>query len=106
MSKKPRRSRHRVPVLEMVSDPIDERYQREVDYSTSRLERAYRKAQAALEAAQRRADKAAQAAQVNLGDVRLQRESRKFDRLVAERVAELLRIEKLMVSVPWCGSNE
>lgn len=100
MSKKPRRSRHRVPVFDMVSDPIDERYQREVDYSTSRLERAWRKAQAALEAAQRRAEKAAAAAAANLADVRLQRDLRRLDREVAERMAEVLRIEHLM-ALPW-----
>lgn len=102
MSKKPQKSRHRVPVREMVSDPIDDRYQREVDYSTARLERAWRKAQAALEASRRKAERAALAAAANLADVRLQREHRRLDREVAERMTELLRIEQLMSAVPWC----
>lgn len=56
MSKKPRRSRHRVPILEMRSDPITPEYQAEIDQSVARLERRYRKAEAALQAAERRAE--------------------------------------------------
>jgi hypothetical protein len=56
MSKKPKRSRHRVPpqALGLHSDPIDEHYAHEVERATSRLERQYRQAQLALEKAQSR----------------------------------------------------
>lgn len=97
MSKKPHKSRHRVPVL---SDPesatLDERYQREVDYSSSRLERAYRKAQNALAAAEKRAAKAEAAYVRNVRNVRLRRDHERLQILVEDRRAELRQIELLM----------
>jgi hypothetical protein len=55
MSKK-HKSRHRIPdcALQLRSDPIDERYQTEVDYATNRLQRRYERAVRARDAAQRR----------------------------------------------------
>jgi hypothetical protein len=57
VSKKPARSRHRIPACALQSrlEPISERYQTEVDMSTTRLEQRYRRAQKALEAAEQRA---------------------------------------------------
>lgn len=55
MSKKPSQSRHRIPafVLDnaMQCDPIDDRYQAEIDASMAKLERQFAKAQKAHEAA-------------------------------------------------------
>lgn len=97
MTKKPRRSRHRIPLL---ADPesvvLDDRYQREVDYSSSRLERAYRKAQNALAAAEKRAAKAEAAFVRNVRNVRLRRDHERLQALVEDRRAELRQIEKLM----------
>ncbi|MEN6535089.1 MAG: hypothetical protein ABFD89_15600 [Bryobacteraceae bacterium] len=62
MSKKPPRSRHRIPsfVLEQKSDPIDDRYEVEVEASTARLERRYRKLQKALANAEAKASRIAE----------------------------------------------
>lgn len=60
MSKRPKRSRHRIPAIAFApkdSEHVDERYQAEVDAAMSRLERMYRNAQKALEAAERRAER-------------------------------------------------
>ena len=106
MSKKPKHSRHRVPVLAMTSDPISERYQIEVNISTNRLEQRYRKAVKALEAAERRAERAR----------RLLTESRSksrataahYDRLlliVEDRRRELREIERLMMPTDYAGRD-
>lgn len=58
MSKKPKKSRHRVPFREMASDPITEDYQAEVDHSTAELERRYARAEKALERAKQKAERA------------------------------------------------
>jgi len=106
VSKKPHRSRHRVPTLAaVVSDPVDERYQCEVDYSTARLEKAWRKAQAGLEAAERRSAKAAQVAHRSLHNVRLQREHQRLIRLVEVRRAELREVEKLMTPEAYASRD-
>lgn len=98
MSKKPLRSRHRIPTLTVVtSDPIDERYQQEIDRSTARLEKAYRKAQSALEAAQRRAAKAREALERQRHNRSLKREHDRLVSLVEERMRELREIERLMM---------
>lgn len=57
MSKKPKQSRHRVPVLAVVEAVIDDVYQAEIDQSQSRLEARYRKAEKALAAAEIKAER-------------------------------------------------
>lgn len=96
MSKKPTRSRHRVPTItEIRSDPIDDRYQREVDHSVAKLEQRYRRAQKALDAAERRAERA-----------RTQRRPIKasvadLERAVEDRRRELREIEALMMPAAY-----
>lgn len=62
MSKRPKRSRHRIPdcALQPKSEPITERYQAEIDASTARLEQRYRKAEKALAAAEAKAERVRQ----------------------------------------------
>jgi hypothetical protein len=82
MAKK-RRSRHRIPAcaLELKSDPIDERYQTEVDYATNRLQRRYERAVKARDAAQRRLALAlTQSAKASrLAELRRQVEMREYE---------------------------
>lgn len=91
MVTKKRKSRHRIPVEALVlrSDPVDGRYQREVDAATNRLERRYRRAVQAREKAQQRLSVAAASnAKVScLTELRRQLEIREY---------ELAEIEKLM----------
>jgi len=54
---KPRKSRHRIPVLAVVEAVIDDVYQAEIDQSQSRLEARYRKAEKALAAAEIKAQR-------------------------------------------------
>ena len=58
MSKKPKHSRHRVPVLTMASDLITEDYQSQIDASMARLESRYHKADKALRFAEVKAERA------------------------------------------------
>ena len=58
MSKKPKRSRHRVPTLAMASDEVTTEYQGEVDASMERLRRRYEKAQKALAQSEEKAERA------------------------------------------------
>ena len=100
MSKKPKRSRHRVPAPQtMRSDPISERYQIEVDYATNRLQRRYERALKARDAAQARLLAAIErdAKASHLAELRRQVEIREY---------ELGEIMKLMqpgnrTKVPW-----
>lgn len=94
-----RKSRHRIPLREMHSDPIDDRYQTEVDYSTNRLQRRYERMIKARDAAQHRLavaiERNRQASQ--LAELRRQLELREY---------ELIEIVKLMQpntrsNVPW-----
>jgi hypothetical protein len=55
---KARASRHRVPLLQMKSDPITPEYQAEVDQSMARLEARYLRAEKALAAAELKAERA------------------------------------------------
>ena len=57
MSKKPKQSRHRVPVLAVAEAVIDDDYQTEIDQSQSRLEARDRKAEKALAAAEVKAER-------------------------------------------------
>lgn len=86
MSKRPKKSRHRIPSnLPMRSDIITDRYQVEIDRSTTRLERHWRRAKKALVAAEAKHARAAGAARV-----------RELGKLVAMRRDELQKIEILM----------
>lgn len=104
MSKKPKCSRHRVPTLTMVSDPVTPEYQAEVDRSMARLERRHVKAQKALEAAEKRAAKAAVAAQ-NIRDHKAQVRHRDLLAVVEERRRELHQIELLMMPSNYSGRD-
>jgi len=101
MSKHPKRSRHRIPdcALELHSDPISERYQVEVDYSTNRLMRRYERALKARDAA---------LAKLNTAITRNARAARlaELQRQLDIREYELGEIVKLMQpgdrsKVPW-----
>lgn len=60
MSKKPSRSRHRIPPTRTIqADPVDARYQREVDRDTARAEQRYRAALDAVERARAKAERLA-----------------------------------------------
>jgi tRNA(Glu) U13 pseudouridine synthase TruD len=95
VSKKPARSRHRIPTLSVrPSDPVDERYQAEVDASVSRLTRRY-------EAAHKRLEKAVVRALI-LANLPTPKPTEK--RLLADVMAEVQRrreelaeIERLMM---------
>ena len=58
MSKKPKRSRHRVPTLAMASDEVTTEYQSEVDASMERLRKRYEKTQKALTQSEEKAERA------------------------------------------------
>ncbi len=93
---KVRKSRHRIPTLTMTSDPIDERYQAEVDAATNRLERRHRRAQLALQKAEARALRAQQLHATQPS--RANRDIRNsLERLVEQRRRELRDIERLML---------
>lgn len=101
MSKKPKHSRHRVPAQALVvrSDPVDERYQVEVDYATTRLQRRYERSLKARDAVLRRLRAAIErnAKASYLAELRRQLEIREY---------ELEEIVKLMQPgnrqrVPW-----
>lgn len=90
------KSRHRVPTLTAMPEPvISERYQTEIDMSTQRLERRYRKAQRALEAAEKRAARAWADVVKNARGAK--RRHSDLQALVEERRAELREIERLMM---------
>lgn len=108
MSKHPNRSRHRVPTITVVvSDPISDRYQIEVDMSTQRLERRYCKAVKALEAAQRRAERAQRRLQARQVTKRAaaQREYDTLLLIVEDRRRELHEIELLMMPIDYGGRD-
>ncbi|SLD50621.1 Uncharacterised protein [Mycobacteroides abscessus subsp. bolletii] len=101
---KVRKSRHRVPTLAMTSDPIDERYQAEIDTATNRLERRYRRAQCALQKAQARAQRALQLHAAHPS--RANRDVRDgLQVLVERRRAELHEIELLMLPTNYAGRD-
>lgn len=88
MSRRQKRTRHRIPAvaLELKSDPIDERYWAEVEASTSRLERQYRKATKALAAAEAKAERK------RLHIERLVEQQREAARIAERRAAEEQRL--------------
>lgn len=86
MSKKPKRSRHRVPALSVMSDPVDAEYQAEVDLSMAHLEKRYAKAQKALAAAELKAQRAQEHA------ANLRRKQEESAAIAANREAEEQRL--------------
>lgn len=88
MSKKPKRSRHRIPdcAFELRSDPIDERYQAEIDASTRRLEQRYRKAEQALAKAEAKAER------LRIQIDALAEKQREAARIAAHRAQEQQRV--------------
>jgi hypothetical protein len=101
MSKKPKRSRHRIPAcaLQPKSDPVDERYQAEIDASITKLEARYRKAEKALAAAERRAEAARAELAAAAATASRAARQRRYDQLlliVEARRRELHQIELLM----------
>jgi hypothetical protein len=101
---KVRKSRHRVPILAAPESAlISGRYQVEVDMSTQRLERRYRKAQRALEAAEKRAAKAwAEVLKKTRG---ARRRHLDLQALVEDRRRELREIERLMMPTDYTGRD-
>ena len=96
--------KHRVPPLELKSDPITPEYQAEVDACTARLERQHYKALKALEAIDQRAERIrlrlerAAAKRITRQAKRAEAEEQaKLARMVADREAELCAVERLMV---------
>lgn len=94
MSKKPKRSRHRVPTIHVMrSDPVTAEYQREVDASVARLEARYRKAQKGLAAAELRAQRARDEAQ------RLTEKQAEARRVAEHRLAEEQRLTEYIEQI-------
>jgi hypothetical protein len=103
MPKKPKHSRHRIPdcALQPKSDPIDDRYQAEIDASVGRLEARYRRAEKALAAAERRAETARAELEAAAASSARAARQRRYDRLlliVEDRRRELREIERLMAA--------
>lgn len=94
MSKKPKQSRHRIPgfVLEqaMAPEPVDDRYQAEVDASMARLQRQFEKAQKAHAAALVKQERLQ--AQTNA----LAEKKAAQEQIAARRASEELRLTEYM----------
>lgn len=102
---KTKKSRHRTPVVQVRSDPVDERYQAEVDACTRRLEARYRKAEAALERAERRAAVARQELERTPTSRASKSYYQRLQELVDQRREELLEIERLMMPTAFGGRD-
>jgi chromosome segregation ATPase len=95
MSKKPARSRHRIPTLAVrPSDPVDDRYQAEIDASVGRLTRRYEAAQKRLQAAEAKAERLANIVQPKPTE---RRHLAELMHEVQRRREELAEIERLMM---------
>lgn len=95
MSKHPKVSRHRVPTLGVrPPDPVEDRYQAEVDHAVSKLTRRYESTRKRLEADERRAERL-----VNTCQRKRTQDSELAALMVAieARRAELHEIERLML---------
>lgn len=99
MSKKPRQSRHRIPRLELKSDPITPEYQAEVDRSVAKLEARYRKAQKALEVAEARAERARAQAEA------LARKQAEAEAVAANRLANEQRLGEFIARIKEAAKN-
>ncbi|MET8648500.1 hypothetical protein [Nocardia aurea] len=95
MSKKPVRSRHRIPseALQLRTESISDRYQVEVDTATDRLEARYRKLQRALEKAEARATKLAEESE------RLAALKAEADRIAAHRLDEESKLAQRIADI-------
>lgn len=92
MSKKPKQSRHRVPVdYVRPPEPVSERYQAEIDSSVSRLTRKYERAQKRLAATEARRDRLAALPSTKAHELR------SLELAIEQRRAELREIERLMM---------
>lgn len=104
MSSKPRRSRHRagpVPWARVTPVVLDEEYQRQVDRSTSKLERQYVRAQKRVEQAEGRLQRAKQ-------DTHRKVKATLLAQLEAELQArrdELEEYRRMMVGVPASAAH-
>lgn len=104
MTKKPRRSRHRAaPVPWATPAPVvlDEVYQREIERSTSKLERQYARAQKRVREAETRLDRARQ-------DTRRKVTANLLAQLEAQLQArrdELEEFRRMMIGVPASAAH-
>lgn len=86
MSKKPKQSRHRVPPdYVRPADPIDERYQAEIDRSVSRLTKRYEAAERRLKQLEVKAERAEENAK-NLAAAKAASEAVAANRIENERL--------------------
>lgn len=101
MSKKPNRSRHRIPTcaLAVESDPVDERYQAEIDASVDHLQRRLLKAEKALEAAEAKADRSRQHAD------RLAQQRAEAERIALHREEEERRANVYVARIKDAAKN-
>lgn len=108
MSKKPKRSRHRIPSFVFSQpDEITPEYQAEIDRSMERLAREFEKARKAAEAAERRKDRALRNAVAAEADRARGAERKKARRDYERRLAEyesayeeFKRVERMMQAPP------
>lgn len=108
MSKKPKKSRHKVPVSQLWrSDPITPEYQAEVDRSTERLQREYEKALKAKERAERRRERAEKnkriAEEQRLSAAKRRKAEREYEQRLREyedAYNEFKRMERMVTAYP------
>lgn len=99
MSKKPKKSRHRIPTLSMTSDPVDADYQAEVDASMERLRKRYERAEKALVAAEAKAERSREQAE------RLAAKQQEAERVLANRKAEEERLQQYIANIKLAAQN-
>lgn len=99
MSKKPKRSRHRIPTLAIRSDPVTDDYQAEIDASMERLARRHARAQKAAEAAELKAERARQHAE------NLERKHAEAERIAANKAAEANRSGEYVERIKEAAKN-
>lgn len=102
MSKKPHKSRHRfAPVPWAITTPVvlDEAYQRQVDRSTSKLERQYAQAEKRARQAKARLERARR-------DTRTKKQQlTELEALVQIRLDELEEYRRIMVAAPASATH-
>lgn len=99
MSKKPKQSRHRVPVLAVSEAVIDDDYQTEIDQSQSRLEARYRKAEKALAAAEIKAERH------RIHTENLARKQAQAAEIAANRLENELRLTENILRIKEAAKN-
>jgi rhamnose utilization protein RhaD (predicted bifunctional aldolase and dehydrogenase) len=97
--------KHRVPVRPVRSDPVDERYQREVDASTDRAVRAYDRAVGALEAAEALLERRAREAARKGAKAQQRRAYEDALAVVELRRLELEKLYRLMQASPQSAAH-